>query len=99
MKKAALLLSTLLLLLMGSSPRAQQTISPAGQAEFAAGVAVLSPTLHPPVPKELSLMWLAPDHGATPARTTSAPLSIGVKLAAQGQYTKALQAVREPITH
>ena len=35
---------------------------------------------------------------ASPARATSAPLSIGVKLAAQGQYSKALTAVLEPIT-
>src|SRR5262245_18446613 len=98
MKNAALILSTLLLLSMGSSPRAQQTISPTGQAEFAAGIAVLSPTLHPPVPRELAQMWLAPDRGVTPARAQSAPLSVGVKLAAQGQYSKALTAVLEPIT-
>ena len=50
------------------------------------------------MPRELSQAWLAPDHGASPARATSAPLSIGVKLAAQGQYSKALTAVLEPIT-
>jgi soluble lytic murein transglycosylase len=100
MKKAALILSAVFLLgALGSSPRAQQTtISPTAQNEFVTGVAVLSPTKHPPFPHELSYAWLAPDHAATPARATSAPLSIGVKLAAQGQYSKALTAVLEPIT-
>jgi peptidoglycan lytic transglycosylase len=81
-------------------PRAQQAgdISPKAQAEFASGVAMLAPTSHPPVPRDLSQAWLAPEHGATAARTPSAPLSIGVKLAAQGQYSKALTAVLEPIT-
>src|SRR6478735_652318 len=100
MKKAALILSAVFLLgALGSSPRAQQTtISPTAQNEFVTGVAVLSPTKHPPFPHELSYAWLAPDRAATPARATSAPLSIGVKLAAQGQYSKALTAVLEPIT-
>jgi len=81
-------------------PGAQQAgdISPKAQAEFASGVAWLAPTSHPPVPRDLSQAWLAPEHGATAARTPSAPLSIGVKLAAQGQYSKALTAVLEPIT-
>ncbi|HEX7793970.1 MAG TPA: transglycosylase SLT domain-containing protein [Vicinamibacterales bacterium] len=100
MKKAALIcLAVFLLGTLGSSPRAQQTtISPTAQNEFVTGVAALSPTNHPPFPHELSHAWLAPDHAASPARATSAPLSIGVKLAAQGQYSKALTAVLEPIT-
>jgi soluble lytic murein transglycosylase len=100
MKKAALILSSVVLLgALGSALRAQQsTISPTAQNEFVTGVAVLSPTSHPPFPHELSLAWLAPDRGASPARATSAPLSIGVKLVAQGQYSKALTAVLEPIT-
>src|SRR5260221_14511031 len=61
-------------------------------------MAGLHPASRPPGPRELSQAWLAPDHGASPARATSAPLSIGVKLAAQGQYSKALTAVLEPIT-
>ena len=101
MKKAVLILSaTLLLVGLRSAPRAQQPgdISSRAQTEFASGVAVLGPTTHPPLPQDLSQAWLAPEHGASPARATSAPLSIGVKLAAQGQYSKALTAVLEPIT-
>ena len=100
MKKVAVILSAVFLLgALGSAPRAQQsTISPTAQNEFVTGVAVLSPTNHPPFPRDLSQVWLAPERSASPARATSAPLSIGVKLAAQGQYSKALTAVLEPIT-
>ena len=100
MKKAALIFSAALLLVaMTSVPRAQQsTISVAGQNEFATGVVALAPTNHPPIPRDLSQAWLAPERGTSPARATTAPLSIGVKLAAQGQYSKALTAVLEPIT-
>src|SRR5580765_3642667 len=100
MKKAVLIFSAVILLAaIGPSPSAQQSsISPTAQNEFVVGVAVLAPTNHPPMPRELSQAWLAPDHGASPARATSAPLSIGVKLANQGQYAKALTAVLEPIT-
>jgi soluble lytic murein transglycosylase len=101
MKHAILILGAAILVVTTPLvPRAQQTgdISSKAQAEFASGVAVLAPTSHPPVPRELSQAWLAPEHGASAARTPSAPLSIGVKLAAQGQYSKALTAVLEPIT-
>src|SRR4051812_4868305 len=100
MKKAALIFSVAALLVAAAAPRAQQAdaISPAGHADFATGMAMLSPTPHPPVSSELSQLWLAPEHGATAARAPSAPLSIGVRLAAHGQYSKALTAVLEPIT-
>src|SRR5262245_7493797 len=99
MKKVVLIVSAVLLAALDIAPRAQQPgISPAGQADFAAGVAVLVPTNHPPMPRELSQAWLVPDRGSSPARANSAPLSIGVRLAAQGQYSKALTAVLEPIT-
>src|SRR5262245_21697780 len=99
MKKVALIVGVALLAALNTVPHAQQpAISSAGQADFASGVAVLVPTKHPPVPSNLSQAWLAPELGASSARTPAAPLSIGVKLAAQGQYSKALTAVLEPIT-
>jgi|KBSSwiStaDraftv2_1062776.scaffolds.fasta_scaffold79810_2 soluble lytic murein transglycosylase len=101
MKKAALIISAAVILAaLPSAPHAQQgdAISPAGRADFASGIATLVPTPHPPVPHELSQVWLAPERGSSSARATSAPLSIGVRLAAQGQYSKALTAVLEPIT-
>src|SRR5262245_24596251 len=101
MKHAILILGAAILVVTTPLvPRAQQTgdISSKAQAEFASGVAMLAPTSHPPVPRDLSQAWLAPELGASAVRTPSAPLSIGVKLAAQGQYCKALTAVLEPIT-
>jgi peptidoglycan lytic transglycosylase len=99
MKKVALIVGTALLAALNSTPRAQQpAISSAGQSDFTSGVAVLVPTRHPPLPHDLTQAWLAPEAGTSSARTPSAPLSIGVKLAAQGQYSKALTAVLEPIT-
>jgi soluble lytic murein transglycosylase len=101
MRNAILVLAAAILVVtMPAGPRAQQSgdVSPRGQSEFASGVAVLAPTNHPPMPRDLSQAWLAPEHGASAARTPSAPLAIGVKLAAQGQYSKALAAVLEPIS-
>ena len=98
MKKAALLfVAGLLLIGSGSSPRAQQaraiSVPP---PEIAAGITVLTVTNHPPVPHELSQLWLAPSPSSRSA--SNAPLSTAAKLAAHGEYSKALSAVLQPIT-
>ena len=61
------------------------------------GTAVLTPTIHPPLPRELSQLWLAPDRGIVAYRSVaSGTLQTAVKLIERGDYTKALNALSQP---
>ncbi|MFN7913725.1 MAG: transglycosylase SLT domain-containing protein [Vicinamibacterales bacterium] len=94
MKRSVLALIGLLMLVPAApAPRAQQG-GLAGQNEMPAGLAVLAPTPHPQVPRDLAQVWLAPDRG-TAASRSNAVLSVAsaAKLTAGGEYSKALSAV------
>ena len=74
------------LLAPGGAPRAQQP-SPAA--------VVLKPTSHPPLPAELSQLWLAPvTHAARTAALTD--FAIGVKLEVDSNFAKALPIFMQP---
>lgn len=76
------------------SPRAQQSRLSAAATDVA-GLTVLTPTPHPPVPRELSELWLAPERGATSAatRASTMPLTTAARLVADGDYSKTLTLV------
>jgi peptidoglycan lytic transglycosylase len=97
-QKSLVFIAGMVLIGSASSPRAQQTraISVPPPAEIAAGITVLTATNHPAVPRELSQLWLAPAPSSRSA--SNAPLSTAAKLAARGEYSKALSAVLQPIT-
>ncbi len=74
---------------MAYGPRAQQPAP-------ALTTAVLLPTNHPPLPRELSQLWLAPTDGRkTPAGTLN-ELAFAVKLEVDGNFAKALPILSQP---
>jgi soluble lytic murein transglycosylase len=89
------LMALLMLTLTGPQPRAEQaaliqTTSPAPV-----------PTAHPPLPRELSQLWLAPERGASAARpatavAANAPLDNAVQLQTIGDYARSLAIVSQP---
>ena len=89
MNKAGTLLTPVLAALLmltvaGPHPHAQQ--------------ATLAPTSHPPLPRELSQLWLAPERGAaaTAGRTAAAGLASASQLITTGDYAKSLAIVSRP---
>jgi soluble lytic murein transglycosylase len=62
------------------------------QSELASGLAVLMPTRHPPLPREVSQMWLAPARSVA-ASPASSGLAGAVALIDRREYTKALTAL------
>lgn len=87
------LIGLLMLLPAAPAPRAQQGRL-ANQNEVPAGLAVLSPTPHPQVPRELGQLWLAPDRASAASRSNAVQsLASAAKLTAGGEYSKALSAV------
>jgi soluble lytic murein transglycosylase len=75
----------------GGAPRAQQSAAGAGAA--GSQVPALAPTRHPPVPRDLSSLWLAPsdaDHAARPPGNALASFAVGVRLQAEAKYEQAL---------
>ena len=101
MERSVLILIGALMLVPASlAPRAQQVWasgSSGSSNETGPGVAVLAPTAHPQVPRELSQLWLAPERGSNVARSTAlASMGSAAKLAADGEYGKALGLVSQP---
>ncbi len=96
-KKSILLLVVALLAVPAAMvPSAQQTRVQA-PAVAASGISVLAPTNHPSVPPDLSRLWLAPDRSPGAARpATTAPVAAASRLAADGEYTRALGIVTQP---
>lgn len=83
-------------------PRAQQTQQPQQARTPAAsiassGLALLVPTAHPVVPSDPSRLWLAPSRSpASVGHATAAPVAAAARLAAGGEYTRALSLVTQP---
>lgn len=97
MRARPLLAAALLVALATSRPYAQQGGGPrAAGGEVATEVTVLTPTPHPPMPRELSLVWLAPDRGVTGRSSSNAVISNAAKLLAGGEYAKAYATVAQP---
>jgi soluble lytic murein transglycosylase len=87
------LIGLLMLLPAAPAPRAQQGRL-ASPNEVTAGLAVLSPTPHPQVPRDLGQLWLAPDRSSAAFRSNAVQsLASAAKLTAGGEYSKALSAV------
>ena len=95
-----ILIGALMLVPASLAPRAQQVWasgSSGSSSETGPGLAVLAPTAHPQVPRELSQLWLAPERGSNVARSTAlASMGSAAKLAADGEYGKALGLVSQP---
>ena len=96
-----MLIGALILVPASLAPRAQQFRAPVplGSAnETAPSLAVLAPTAHPQVPRELSQFWLAPERGANVLHSMAvASMGSAAKLAADGDYSKTLGLVSQPI--
>ena len=90
------LLSVLGLMLFATGPvsRAQSdTDDAAPQAARGSTDTVLTPTAHPPVPRDLSQLWLAPLRSAASASTGRSALAAAVRAHEAGEYSKALATV------
>lgn len=98
MKKAAILVAIPLMLASSASPRAQQARASAAQGsrEMASGVFMLAPTSHPPVPRDLSLLWLAPVQAGNAEQTGTAALASAAKFVSSGDFAKALDLLSIP---
>jgi soluble lytic murein transglycosylase len=56
----------------------------------------LLPTNHPRLPRELSLLWLAPGGASTGTPAASREFATALKLIAKDQFTKALPMLKQP---
>ena len=99
MKRSVLIVTGLLVLVpAASAPRAQQGRLSGSSNEMPPGLTVLAPTAHPQVPRELSQLWLAPERGTNSARPGAfTSLNSASKLTADGDYSKALTLLSQPI--
>ncbi|MEQ1909677.1 MAG: lytic transglycosylase domain-containing protein [Vicinamibacterales bacterium] len=80
----------------GAAPHAQRGRPSDAPGAMPSGLAILAPTVHPQIPRDLSLLWLAPDRGIVAARTAAAAsVSSAAKLTADGEFTKALTLVSQ----
>lgn len=96
MKRSVVLLLLGLLVVPGApAPHAQQRTTGSSN-ERSAGVAVLAPTPHPPVPHDLTQLWLAPDRSLSATRSGAISLGSAARLTADGDYTKVLGLVNQP---
>lgn len=97
MRRTSLALVGLALLVPGGvAPQAQQS-RPSNAPGLSSGLALLSPTVHPQIPRDLSSLWLAPDRGIAVSRPAAATaVSAATKLTADGEFTKALALMSQP---
>ena len=96
MKRSVVLLLLGLLVVPGApAPHAQQRTSGSSN-ERSAGAAVLAPTPHPPVPHDLTQLWLAPDRSLGATQSGAVSLGNAARLTAGGDYTKVLGLVNQP---
>jgi soluble lytic murein transglycosylase len=77
-------------------PQAQQSRLSGSANEMPPGLTVLTPTPHPPVPQELSQLWLAPERTSSARSGAVTSLNNASKLAADGEYSRALSLVSQP---
>src|SRR3954465_6055563 len=97
MKRSVLILIGVLLLIPAApAPQAQQSRLSASANDIAPGLTVLTPTPHAPVPRELSQLWLAPEPGAAARPGGVSSLNSAARLAADGDYSRALSLVSQP---
>jgi soluble lytic murein transglycosylase len=61
-----------------------------------APVSGLVPTNHPRLPRERSLLWLAPDAGLTDPPSASRELATAMRLVDRSEHTKALSMLSQP---
>jgi len=99
MKRSVLSLVGLLMLLPAApAPKAQQERLSSSSGDIPPGLAVLTPTPHPPVPRDLSQLWMAPERAASASRSSAAAsLSNAARLTADGDYSRALSLVSQPL--
>jgi len=96
MKRSILILiGAILLVPAAPAPHAQQSRLASSTSEIAPGLTVLTPTPHAPVPTELSQLWLAPERGAAVRTSGISSLSSAARLAADGDYSRALSLVSQ----
>jgi soluble lytic murein transglycosylase len=96
MKRSLFVLITTIAL-TATAPQAQESRLSSVANELPPGLTVLTPTPHPPVPRELSQLWLAPERGAAAGRSIATPLAAAVRLAADGDYARSLSLLT-PVT-
>lgn len=96
MKRSVVLLLLGLLLVPGAPTPHAQPRTPGAPNERSAGAAVLAPTPHPPVPHDLTQLWLAPDRSLSASRSGAVSLGNAARLTADGSYTKVLGLVSQP---
>jgi soluble lytic murein transglycosylase len=98
MRRSTLALIGLTLLVPGgAAPHAQRARPSDASVQLSSGFALLTPTIHPQLPRDLSQLWLAPDRSAADARTSVAlAVSNAAKLASDGDFTRALTLVSAP---
>lgn len=100
MKRSVLSLVGLLMLVPAApAPKAQQERLASSSNDIPPGLAVLTPTAHPAVPRDLAQLWMAPERGASASRSSAAAsLSNAARLTADGDYTRALSLVSQPLS-
>ena len=92
------LIAATLLVPSGAVLLAQRGRPSDAPAPASSGFSLLSPTVHPQIPRDLSLLWLAPDRGVARARTVAATaVGSAARLAAEGDLGKALTLVSQPL--
>jgi soluble lytic murein transglycosylase len=79
---------------------AQQTgiisgVAAPAQSEIASGLAVLLPTRHPPLPQELSKVWMVPARSSGSRSAANAPLGTAATLMSRREYSKALTVLSQ----
>lgn len=79
-----------------SAPRAQQGRPGGAASQLATGTSALAPTYHPPLPQELSQVWLAPERGGASSTGTISAMASVAKLYSGGEYSKSLATATQP---
>src|ERR1700680_1034480 len=90
MKQGFLALCALMLAALVTPSSAQQRAASGVSAPPADPVLALVPTNHPVLPRDSSLLWLAPGSQPTAPRSASRELATAMKLVDKGDYAKAL---------
>jgi soluble lytic murein transglycosylase len=94
------LLCTAGLLMPVSSPRAQQSLSTTSTTSTTStaveAAAALKPTNHPPLPADVSQLWMAPPRARAPRSAPLNDFATAVKLEVDGNFAKALPMLSDP---
>src|ERR1700680_3603345 len=90
MKQGFLALCALMLAALVTPSSAQQRAASGASASPADPALALAPTNHPMLPRDSSLLWLAPGSQPAAPRSASRELATAMKLVDKGDYAKAL---------